>query len=978
MAPAKPSPPAGAAEAKGDDDDTPADTNMATQHHPQAETLSNKTSTSSSQSQKSTTERASVVTSNESEMDENESAGEDHAADDHQKKSEDLNDDITTLMLEEEDSFEESSDMPLLHYARIQGTALRPPPRASKDNDDDDAATSTARTNPTTSLPFTQDCTCSTMGQIRWSPEMVVGDEVFFRSGRQHTSHSATTGGASTATTSVAGADSNTFPQHNNHNTTTTNNSTADDEDEEAAAAAAKLCMETPMPLVAMGFANGTVQLFDGRHCLNEQGPSQGIPLSTKPLCVREGSPPRNASFPPIVDVCLDASGTCLAALDQSGMCTIWEFKLEFVRRSTTSAGAPSSEATNSASTTSSNPPQQQAQGGMFSSFMSALTGGASSTTRDDHPDEGEISSMDANSAQRLLGRWRMAQVQVTRVSYPSSFGHPTTLAMDPAYKRRREKAILVGFDDGRLIMTKRGLLFQRRVDNVIYQQAAKASDSKTTGGIQALKWRGALVAWADATGLRLLDADHLTRIAHIDPPVGARPSLYATQIINMKPHLCFETSTRLLVAWGDCLLQLSIHEASSQGQPSSSQQPGNASGASSVGDGSASGSSEDGQTPQPVIRRRIVSCKMAWQLDVVALGLAPLDLDNVIVLGAVLAPPDDNEKPLQSNDKADAEIRNEIELQIISRANGQVVYADLLPLIRKTGKGPTKASISPLRRSASPRKSQSAHHPESVLSYNLLSTFHLPRMDDTSELQEQIVVPETSFDLFGGAADQAATPVTPRATSNKFRDPHIRWNLGMVTFDVEHPSPQAKMESDEEEKDVSVDHSNIDDDASSVDSDVYDFVTRPLTRQKPAVAGKIPQSPKLLVISRSDAISVRLRTIDDAVTHALNQRKSAIALERALVYSRQLRSYQIGDLVSEYYRSLLRIPEDDSSDYLTKLARKDAGSKLSLRRMKLAAYSMPVLLGGDVDLWEHWISALGNIPGSLFVVWNRIPVRGS
>jgi hypothetical protein len=88
----------------------------------------------------------------------------------------------------------------------------------------------------------------------------------------------------------------------------------------------------------------------------------------------------------------------------------------------------------------------------------------------------------------------------VARINYPSSFGTPTCIAVDPSYKRRREKTLVVGFTDGRLLMTKRGF-FQRRSDAVIYQGQPKAGEESQHyyRGIETIQWRGSLIAWADA-----------------------------------------------------------------------------------------------------------------------------------------------------------------------------------------------------------------------------------------------------------------------------------------------------------------------------------------------------------------------------------------------------------------------------------------------------------------------------------------------
>ena len=55
----------------------------------------------------------------------------------------------------------------------------------------------------------------------------------------------------------------------------------------------------------------------------------------------------------------------------------------------------------------------------------------------------------------------------------------------------------------------------------------------------------------------------------------------------------------------------------------------------------------------------------MAWKLDCIAYNVVPMDLEHVAVLGFV------------------AYIDSDIELQVISRANGAVVQSDLLPLVQ-------------------------------------------------------------------------------------------------------------------------------------------------------------------------------------------------------------------------------------------------------------------------------------------------------
>lgn len=156
-----------------------------------------------------------------------------------------------------------------------------------------------------------------------------------------------------------------------------------------------------------------------------------------------------------IVDVSLDASANYVAAINIAGCCAIWEVRY----------GTPSEVST----------PEPEPDN-VFKSFLTNLAGQSS----------GNNASTDQSNALKT------SSAQVSRIVYSSSFGAPTALVLDPGYKKRREKSLLVAFSDGRLVLTKRGFVFQRRNDAVIYQ--ATAGDC-----IETMTWRGPLVAWADA-----------------------------------------------------------------------------------------------------------------------------------------------------------------------------------------------------------------------------------------------------------------------------------------------------------------------------------------------------------------------------------------------------------------------------------------------------------------------------------------------
>ena len=496
---------------------------------------------------------------------------------------------------------------------------------------------------------------------------------------------------------------------------------------------------------------------------------------------------------------------------------------------------------------------------------------------------------------------------QTHRIPYPRNFGTPTTMALDPAYKRRREKAVLVGFADGRLVQTKRGLIFQRRTDAVLHQAlpAAPSDDHATTmaaPGIQSLAWRGSLVAWAEPSGIRLLDTDEWTKLAHVDRPVGARPSLYPS-VQHLTARLCFETVDRLLVAWGDCLLQLSIRESQSNTNNAGAAAAAAATTTTTAPDTATSSHTAPTEGAPVMVRRRTVECTMAWELDCIAAGVAPLDEKHVMVLGLVPNQEDEN-KNSGSSSKADEDtvLENEVELQVLSRRDGNVVYSDMLPLLKNP---PPEVK---------PRRGVKNELTESIAPFALLSTFHIPRMGNVAEIQSgESITPE--FDpvaLFAGGG-------TPRPS---FRDSHLQWDLSHVSPDPRDPQEDVN-EDDEEEEEEDMEDATV----GSVDSDDYAFVERPFVMDSES-ASQVAPPPTLWIVSAADAVTARVRNLDDVITAI--QDKPALALQLALRRRTELRKHKLSDLVNKYFAAVLRLSSP-------------GGKRLSLRRMKVAGQQQSI-----------------------------------
>ncbi|CAB9522683.1 associated protein 41 homolog [Seminavis robusta] len=781
------------------------------------------------------------------------------------------------------DAEEEDESMPYLSYSRMFGSLPR---RRNEGNNGDPSS-------HTLAVP----ATCSVMAQVIFS--------------QQDSISQSNSGAAPSSPESVSANDQR------------TSNPPGPSRQSPQISQGDPLLSQQPHYVVAMGHANGTIDLVDARTGMAIAHPDQ--------LRLRDASHQPE----PIIDLSMDSSGTFLAAMDAGRMLVIWEFQYTITTNPPTPQPMPPSQTQHQA------PP---AEAGVFSSFMSAFAGSVSaapnnSTSSNSVAMPNQVALPADSPSTSMVPRLATSSIQLSRISYPRSFGVPTCIAIDPSYKRgRRDKAILAGFLDGRLVLTKRGYMFQRRTDAIIYQGTYHI-EGNLHRGIEAIEWRGSLAAWADASGIRLFDTETLSRIAHIDRPSGARPSLYPT-LASLRPSLCFETESYLLVAWGDCLMGLSItdHNRPSEGQGTNQN------------DNPLMGLEMPQQ--QPSVRRRTVDCSMAWELDCVASGVVPLDSEHVLVLGVVPPADDEEEEEMGAND---------VELQIIAKADGSIAFSNILPLLK---------DVSANQQSLSPNQIAANAATESASDYNLLSTFALPRMDDVFEAAAQENPLDDDEYMPVGLFTQTSQTLRP------FVDPHLKWSL-KETFDG--VGEREVVLSVDENLGGDIHHlapgRRGDDETGSVDSDDYGFIFRPLpatTDEGTTEQGASGTPPLVVITSTSDVVLARMRDVDDSISHALASGKRALALRRALCHRRRVRKTSLSDMVNEYFSSLLRIPTSESNDQDNKQPTK----ALSIRRLKLAARAMPVLFGGEIQLWERWIKEVENIPGAMFILGDHLPVR--
>ena len=481
---------------------------------------------------------------------------------------------------------------------------------------------------------------------------------------------------------------------------------------------------------------------------------------------------------------------------------------------------------------------------------------------------------------------------------------HPTRMALDPSYSRRKECVLIVGFDDGRLVLSKLqgatgmsgitsyfggggtsaagGGMIVKKVDSVLYQgMVATSLIPGDQAEIEAVTWRGGLIAWADSSGVRLFDIESMSRIAHID-----RPSVW-------------------------------------------------------VNDAQSSTAATNNGTPAKVITRTTVEATMAWEMDCVACGVVPVDEKHVAVLGLVPSPP----SPIDSSDfdehtKSKSLINdcsvaggdNSLQLQIINRDDGKLISSDRLLLCEV-----------PFQTLGNNRIITG-----NATEFCLLSSFACPRMDSSPEWDalddfERVEIEKELGDVGPGS---------------KLPDLHLRWNLSndICSTGIEIQSEAAIYDDD---RSVASD--------VSICSDNYVFAhSEPIGDILPVSFDLSTRSPPpiMTVIYSYDACLGLTRDVDDAIPYTRSLGKPALALRQAHALRRDIRRHKFDELIDDFFIALLRFGSQGKD------------SPLSSSRLKIAAGSLPILLGDDPRMWQRWIFMFGRIPGGLFDICEKILVR--
>jgi hypothetical protein len=175
---------------------------------------------------------------------------------------------------------------------------------------------------------------------------------------------------------------------------------------------------------------------------------------------------------------------------------------------------------------------------------------------------------------------------------------------------------------------------------------------------VTSATWRGSVVAWADATHVRLMEVQSQTAICYLNAPPN---------IGRNNPFPCslfWDTDMDLLIGWADSFRQLHLVQT----VPSTT----------SNSPASSGSSNKNGHV---MLRAKLAA---DWVADSIICSVSSFDKDHALLLGYIPPSVDVYNEDLRDLDRLEEEENQHkacIELLCVQKKDGQIFSADLLPL---------------------------------------------------------------------------------------------------------------------------------------------------------------------------------------------------------------------------------------------------------------------------------------------------------
>ena len=191
---------------------------------------------------------------------------------------------------------------------------------------------------------------------------------------------------------------------------------------------------------------------------------------------------------------------------------------------------------------------------------------------------------------------------------------------------------------------------------------------------VSTIAWMGNMIAWADASQVRLMDVSSSAAVCYLDCPSGVDPhGSFPCTLVWASYH-------DLFVGWADSFRHLELMVKSDFFMPASPKVSGTTKGKPP----------KSAEMSQDIIARTVSD----WQADCIICGISAFDSDHIVLLGytpdeqeAFTEGPEGEDDPLPDAPIEQATPRNnkipfnEVEIQVCNLFSGEIVVSDLVQM---------------------------------------------------------------------------------------------------------------------------------------------------------------------------------------------------------------------------------------------------------------------------------------------------------
>ena len=255
-----------------------------------------------------------------------------------------------------------------------------------------------------------------------------------------------------------------------------------------------------------------------------------------------------------------------------------------------------------------------------------------------------------------------------------------TSICVEEGFvSKKKERTYIVGTTSGAIIQYRPASSWYKKKIIVLFDGANTPVD--------AISWRGKIIAWADSRHIRLMCVSNQTALCFINAPKGL-PMDSAASSSFCPCSLYWESNSRLLIGWGDSFKQVDLYHDSGGMVDNDNSRDGygsissnnSSAGNKSFDETGAGGMKRRGDVKESGLVDVTAKVTSEWQCGFIICRVAVLDCDHIAVVG--FQPPNDEIlSKFYDSSTSPTDYPLYPTMCVVRRSDGCVMSMDIVPV---------------------------------------------------------------------------------------------------------------------------------------------------------------------------------------------------------------------------------------------------------------------------------------------------------